>query len=136
MLPPARPYRDYIGWLAARDPAASRQRWQTHLADLDGPTMLTPALSGDIAGGLPERTETELDEQTTERLFEAARARGVTVSTLFQMAWATILSAFTDRDDVVFGVTVSGRPGRTVRRRVHGGPVHQHRPVADPGEPG
>ena len=110
VLPPARPYRDYIGWLAARDPAASRQRWQTHLADLDGPTMLTPALSGDIAGGLPERTETELDEQTTERLFEAARARGVTVSTLFQMAWATILSAFTDRDDVVFGVTVSGRP--------------------------
>ena len=27
------------------------------------------------------------------------------------MAWATILSAFTDRTDVVFGVTVSGRPG-------------------------
>ncbi|MEH3129445.1 MAG: amino acid adenylation domain-containing protein [Mycolicibacterium neoaurum] len=110
VLPPARPYRDYIGWLAARDPAASRQRWHTHLAGLDGPTMLTPALSGDTAGGLPERTEAELDEQATERLFEAARARGVTVSTLFQMAWATILSAFTDRDDVVFGVTVSGRP--------------------------
>lgn len=110
VLPAARPYRDYIGWLAARDPQVSRQRWRTHLDGLDGPTMLTPALSGEAAGGLPERTETDLDERTTEQLFEAARARGVTVSTLFQMAWATILSAFTDRDDVVFGVTVSGRP--------------------------
>ncbi|MGN7780983.1 amino acid adenylation domain-containing protein [Mycolicibacterium sp. 22603] len=110
VLPPVRPYRDYIGWLAARDPGVSRQRWNAHLSGLDGPTMLTPALSGTAAGGLPERTEADLDEQTTEHLFEAARARGVTVSTLFQMAWATILSAFTDRDDVVFGVTVSGRP--------------------------
>lgn len=110
VLPPARPYRDYIGWLAARDPEVSRSRWRTHLDALDGPTMLTPALSGEVVGGLPERTEIDLDEQTTTELFDAARERGVTVSTLFQMAWATILSAFTDRDDVVFGVTVSGRP--------------------------
>lgn len=110
-LPPApRPYRDYIGWLAGRDPEVSRQRWRAHLADLDGPTLLTPALGGEAVPGLPTRTEIELDEQSTAALLEAARTRGVTVSTLFQMAWATILSAFTDRSDVVFGVTVSGRP--------------------------
>ena len=27
-----------------------------------------------------------------------------------QMAWAVVLSRLTDRSDVVFGVTVSGRP--------------------------
>ena len=110
-LPPApRPYRDYIGWLAGRDADTSRQRWRTHLAGLDGPTLLTPALGGEAVAGLPTRTEIELDETATAELIEAARSRGVTVSTLFQMAWATILSAFTDRSDVVFGVTVSGRP--------------------------
>lgn len=111
-LPPQpRPYRDYIGWLAARDPEVSRQRWRAHLAGLDGPTMLAPALSGrEAAPGLPRRTEVTLDEAGTTDLLDAARARGVTVSTLFQMAWATILSACTDRSDVVFGVTVSGRP--------------------------
>ena len=106
-----RPYRDYIGWLAGRDPEASSARWRTHLAGLDGPTMLTPALSGrEAAAGLPQRTEVLLDEQGTAEILDAARTRGVTVSTLFQMAWAAILSAFTDRTDVVFGVTVSGRP--------------------------
>lgn len=110
-IPPApRPYRDYIGWLAGRDPETSKQRWRTHLADLDGPTLLTPALGGEAVPGLPTRTEIELDETATAELIEAARSRGVTVSTMFQMAWATILSAFTDRSDVVFGVTVSGRP--------------------------
>ena len=111
-LPPApRPYRDYIGWLGGRDPEAGRRRWRAHLADLTGPILLSPALTGrEVAPGLPDRTEVSLDEQATLDVLDAARRRGVTVNTLFQMAWAAILSAFTDRSDVVFGVTVSGRP--------------------------
>ncbi|ORA39959.1 non-ribosomal peptide synthetase [Mycobacterium aquaticum] len=106
-----RPYRDYIGWLAGLDQDASRARWRAHLAGLDAPTMLSPALSGrEPRPGLPERTEVTLDEQQTTEILNGARSRGVTVNTLFQMAWAIILSAFTDRTDVVFGVTVSGRP--------------------------
>ncbi|WP_458316578.1 amino acid adenylation domain-containing protein [Mycolicibacterium brisbanense] len=106
-----RPYRDYIGWLANLDQDASRTRWRAHLEGLDAPTMLSAALSGrEARPGLPERTEVILDEQQTTEIVDAARMRGVTVNTLFQMAWATILSAFTDRTDVVFGVTVSGRP--------------------------
>ncbi|WP_018599298.1 non-ribosomal peptide synthetase [Mycobacterium sp. 155] len=106
-----RPYRDYIGWLAGRDQDTSRTRWRSHLAGLDGPTMLSPALSGrETLPGLPQRTEVTLDEQPTADIVAAARSRGVTVNTLFQMAWAAILSVFTDRTDVVYGVTVSGRP--------------------------
>ncbi|MEO3761120.1 amino acid adenylation domain-containing protein [Mycobacterium sp. B14F4] len=110
--PPPRPYRDYIGWLAGRDQEASRELWRAHLAGLDGPTLVTPALTaGEPPSGEPRRTELKLDRTTTGRLSDAARAHGVTVSTLVQMAWATLVSAFTDRHDVVFGVTVSGRPG-------------------------
>ena len=111
-LPAApRPYRDYIGWLAGRDPEASRARWRSHLSGLSAPTLLTPVLSGrEAPPGLPARTEVVLDERATADLLDGARLRGVTVNTLFQMAWAAILSALTDRTDVVFGVTVSGRP--------------------------
>ncbi|MCV7336300.1 amino acid adenylation domain-containing protein [Mycobacterium senegalense] len=111
-LPAAvRPYRDYIGWLAGRDQQASRARWQAHLYGLDAPTLLSPVLAGrETQPGLPSRTEVSLDERQSAAIFEAARQRGVTVNTLFQMAWAAILSVFTDRTDVVYGVTVSGRP--------------------------
>ncbi|SEH73979.1 mycobactin peptide synthetase MbtF [Mycolicibacterium rutilum] len=110
--PPPRPYRDYIGWLANRDQDTSRGLWREHLADLGGPTLLAPALtSGEAPTGPPSRTELNLDRAASSRLAAAARSRGVTVNTLVQMAWAAILSAFTDRRDVAFGVTVSGRPG-------------------------
>ncbi|WP_029109645.1 non-ribosomal peptide synthetase [Mycobacterium sp. URHD0025] len=111
-LPAAvRPYRDYIGWLAGRDQQAGRARWQAHLYGMDAPTLLSPVLSGrETEPGRPARTEVTLDEQQSAAIFEAARRRGVTVNTLFQMAWAAILSVFTDRADVVYGVTVSGRP--------------------------
>lgn len=106
-----RPYRDYIGWLAARDTDVSRARWRAHLGGLGGPTLLSPALAGrEAQPGLPERTEVTLGEQASADILDAARSRGVTVNTLFQMAWAAIISAFTDRVDVVYGVTVSGRP--------------------------
>lgn len=109
--PPPRPYRDYIGWLASRDQQASRELWRTHLAGLPGPTLLSPALSdGEPVSGSPRRTEIRLDRHATAQLSAAARSRGVTVNTLVQMSWGILLSAFTDRDDVVFGVTVSGRP--------------------------
>uniref|UniRef100_A0A5Q5BMC9 Amino acid adenylation n=2 Tax=unclassified Mycobacterium TaxID=2642494 RepID=A0A5Q5BMC9_MYCSS len=109
---PPRPYRDYIGWLAGRDQAASRALWTEHLAGIDAPTLLTPALSAvEPAAGLPRRTEVALDAGASRRLTETARSRGVTVNTLVQMAWAAMLSVFTDRRDVTFGMTVSGRPG-------------------------
>ncbi|MGA8544126.1 MAG: amino acid adenylation domain-containing protein [Mycobacterium sp.] len=111
-LPAApRPYRDYIGWLANRDHVASQQIWRQHLADLPGPTLLTAALGdGALTTGLPQRTEFRTDPQATAQLVDGSRTRGITVNTLLQMAWALVVSRLTDRDDVVFGVTVSGRP--------------------------
>jgi mycobactin peptide synthetase MbtF len=110
-----RPYRDYIGWLASRDPAASEQVWRQHLAGLAGPTLLSAALgSVEAAEGqqaaLPRTTELRLTAEATSALVDGARSRGVTVNTLMQMAWAIVLSRLTDTLDVVFGVTVSGRP--------------------------
>jgi len=110
-----RPYRDYIGWLAGRDHTASQQIWRQHLADLPGPTFLSAALGGEgsVDSGstrLPSRTELRMDPQATARLVDNTRSRGVTINTLLQMAWALVVSRLTDRDDVVFGITVSGRP--------------------------
>lgn len=106
-----RPYRDYIGWLAGRDHAASEQVWREHLEGLSGPTLLAASMTSQALGAdLPRRTELRTDRHTTTHLTDGARANGITVNTLMQLAWALVLSRLTDRDDVVFGVTVSGRP--------------------------
>jgi non-ribosomal peptide synthetase component F len=113
LAPPPRPYRDYIGWLARRDPGRGEQLWREHLAGLSAPTMLSTALAGGDgaqSGGRPKRTQQSLDEAATTRLVDAARSCGVTANTLTQVAWALVLSGLTGRDDVVFGMTVAGRP--------------------------
>lgn len=115
-LPAApRPYRDYIGWLASRDPETSQRVWREHLAGLPGPTLLAASLGSiETTDGqqtaLPRTTKLRLPADATGRLVEDTRSRGITVNTLMQMAWALVLSRLTDTRDVVFGVTVSGRP--------------------------
>ncbi|MYS11515.1 AMP-binding protein, partial [Streptomyces sp. SID6041] len=52
----------------------------------------------------------ELSRAATDRLTAAARRLGTTPSTLIQCAWGLLLGGLTGRRDVVFGLTVSGRP--------------------------
>lgn len=110
-LEPPRPYRDFIGWLARQDPHVSEQLWTSYLRGLDAPTLLTPALAREPVGaGLPKTYALQLTAVQTQHLSRAAAARGITLNTLTQAAWAMVLGGLTDREDVVFGVTVSGRP--------------------------
>ncbi|MFJ3442332.1 condensation domain-containing protein [Streptomyces sp. NPDC086081] len=108
VLPPARPYRDYLAWLARQDRAAAEQAWRDALQDLDEPCLLAPA-ARDLPAGQPGRHVVELSRRETETLNATARAHGVTVSTVLQGLWAVLLARHTGRLDVVLGATVSGR---------------------------
>ncbi|MFI8447046.1 amino acid adenylation domain-containing protein [Streptomyces erythrochromogenes] len=106
---PVRPYKDYLRWLKAQDAPAAEAAWRQALATLDGPTLVAAA----DAGRLPVRPgvhRLELTVEATARLTGAARRLGTTPSTLVQAAWGLLLGSLTGRDDVVFGLTVSGRP--------------------------
>ncbi|WP_407657026.1 non-ribosomal peptide synthase/polyketide synthase [Lentzea atacamensis] len=108
-LPPARPYRDYIAWLGQRDPADTEGFWRTYLGGFEAPTAL-PVDRLAASHYAQDRRRTHLDEDATTRLVELARRERVTLSTVVQAAWAKVLSASSGEDDVVFGLTVSGRP--------------------------
>ncbi|MEV5837489.1 amino acid adenylation domain-containing protein [Nocardia sp. NPDC052112] len=109
-LPPARPYRDYIGWLAAQDAAAITRSWTEYLAPLSGPLMLAGGTATEVGAAIPRRSRFSLDNAETARLVQWARTNGLTMSTVVQFAWAVVLGRLTDRRDVVFGTTISGRP--------------------------
>ncbi|MFC8527726.1 condensation domain-containing protein [Nocardia sp. NPDC057227] len=106
-LPAARPYRDYIGWLAARDMSEAQRWWRAKLELLTGPLMVA---DGTVTGGIAEVTRFGLGAGDTERLRGWSRAQGLTVNSAVQFAWTLLLSRLTDRRDVVYGTIVTGRP--------------------------
>ncbi|MFI7185664.1 amino acid adenylation domain-containing protein [Streptomyces anthocyanicus] len=107
-LPRVRPYRDYLGWLGGRDRDAARQAWTEAFAGLDAPSIVAPGRGALTAA--PERIDFSEDEAASAALTRFARSNGLTVNTVIQGCWGLVLSHLTGRDDVVFGVTVSGRP--------------------------
>ncbi|WP_345025335.1 amino acid adenylation domain-containing protein, partial [Actinomadura keratinilytica] len=109
VLPPVIPYRSHLEWLARQDKADAREHWRRALAGLDGPTLVAPAAAPGVPV-MPRSVTARADATLTGALRDTARARGLTVNTVVQGAWALLLAALTGRDDVVFGATVSGRP--------------------------
>ncbi|MFD3507486.1 amino acid adenylation domain-containing protein [Nocardia sp. NPDC058666] len=109
-LPKVAPYRDYLAWLADQDLEAARTAWRSALTGLAEPTPLAPVDHGrEITTGTGE-TGFALAPADTTALRELAASLGVTVNTVVQAAWGLLIARLVDRDDVVFGATVSGRP--------------------------
>ncbi|MFJ5228722.1 amino acid adenylation domain-containing protein [Kitasatospora sp. NPDC088391] len=112
-LPAAPRWADHLAWLAGRDAAADTAAWRRALADLDGPTLLADALGAPAApDGTPARElDLPIPAELAAALTATARRHGLTLNTLVQGAWAVLLGRLTGRTDVMFGATVSGRPG-------------------------
>ncbi|MEO1620639.1 MAG: condensation domain-containing protein [Cyanobacteria bacterium J06632_3] len=121
-LPPVKPYRNYIAWLQQQDPTAAEVYWRKTLAGFDAPSPLgiekiqdrNTAAEKDLSQTSTTDSHREqqhsLSAELSKRLQTFAQASRLTLNTLCQGAWATVLSRYSDTQDVVFGITVSGRP--------------------------
>lgn len=107
-LPPARPYRDYIEWLGQRDQAATEAFWRRYLAGFAAPTPLGLELASQR--GEVVDISTRLSRGATRALDELVRRHRLTLNTVVQGAWALLLARYAGAREVVFGVTVAGRP--------------------------
>jgi hypothetical protein len=108
----ARPYKDYIAWLQTRDKFQAHNFWAEELKGFTLPTPFFPEKEV-----IPFSDHSLYDERkfrvTIERASKIramARKSGLTLNTLLLGAWAILLSCYSENEDVVFGVVVSGRP--------------------------
>jgi amino acid adenylation domain-containing protein len=108
---PSRPYRDYIAWVKQQPRSAAERFWRDQLQGFTAPTPVpfARASRGQEAARHGRRV-TSLSRALSDRLRDLAREQALTLNTVFQGAWALLLSRYTGQDDVVFGATVSGRP--------------------------
>ncbi len=108
-----RPYRDYIAWLQKQDINAAESFWRGYLKSFSTPT---PLPYDRLPEGLADQNEDAADHclhlsaETSATLVDLAQRHRVTVNTFFQGAWALLLSYYSSEREVLFGVTVAGRP--------------------------
>jgi amino acid adenylation domain-containing protein/non-ribosomal peptide synthase protein (TIGR01720 family) len=105
-------YREFIAWLHHQGLENSRQYWRQSLAGFARPTFIPsdrPILHENGGMQVGDRHSRLLPEQGA-RLRELAQAHQLTVNTFAQAAWALILRRYSGERDVLFGVTVAGRP--------------------------
>ncbi|WP_411378981.1 non-ribosomal peptide synthetase [Pseudomonas sp. MPB26] len=109
-------YRDYIAWLQRQDLNEARQWWQQNLQGFERTTPIPsdrPFLrehAGHSGGMVVGDCYTRLDARDGAQLRELAQAHQLTINTFAQAAWALVLRRLSGERDVVFGVTVAGRP--------------------------
>jgi len=109
-------YRDYIAWLQRQNLNEARQWWQQNLQGFERTTPIPsdrPFLrehAGHSGGMVVGDCYTRLDACDGAQLRELAQAHQLTVNTFAQAAWALVLRRLSGDRDVLFGVTVAGRP--------------------------
>jgi amino acid adenylation domain-containing protein/non-ribosomal peptide synthase protein (TIGR01720 family) len=114
-LPVPSSYRDYISWLQLQNVDDSRQWWQNNLQGVEQPT----AIASDRPLLREHATESSmvvgdcfsyLTENESTRLQDLAQQHQLTANTFAQAAWGLVLRRLSGDREVLFGVTVAGRP--------------------------
>jgi amino acid adenylation domain-containing protein/non-ribosomal peptide synthase protein (TIGR01720 family) len=110
-LPPVKKYAQYIAWLEKRNREADGQYWHNYLAGYDSLATIPKkdVAPGDIRSDIGTH-HLLIDESDTRLLQEITKTHGVTLNTIFQVAWAILLSRYNHTRDVLFGSVISGRP--------------------------
>ena len=107
-LPPAPRFRDYIGWLAQKDEQQSRAYWREALRDFaPRPLPLLPPAVGEPE---PSALRIEIGGDVLGHLRQLAAKNDLTLNTLVTSIWAIIVAKASGTDDLLLGLTVSGRP--------------------------
>ncbi|MEN9019710.1 MAG: amino acid adenylation domain-containing protein [Verrucomicrobiales bacterium] len=104
-----RPYHEYIAWLQQQDGTKSESFWKGYLSGFDAPLEL-PIRRRSSGEAQYAQLEQRLPARESAALEERCRRLRITSNTLVLGAWALTLARYTQRQDVLFGMTVSGRP--------------------------
>ncbi|MEL6780525.1 MAG: condensation domain-containing protein, partial [Cyanobacteria bacterium J06597_16] len=119
-LRPVKPYRDYIVWLQQQNKESAEAYWRDALKGFESPTPLGIdrlqkdhlEIEGSTGheGAIHQEENYFLSTALSKDLQTFASQSRLTLNTLLQGAWAIVLGRYSGLEDVLFGITVSGRP--------------------------
>ncbi|MDE1476885.1 amino acid adenylation domain-containing protein [Xenorhabdus bovienii] len=105
-------YREYIAWLNQQDNREAEIWWREQLKGFVTPTQLGRHLHhrGNQVSGQICQEHHQHFRIGIDKLEQFCQQHRITLNTLVQGVWAELLCRYTGRRDVLFGITVSGRP--------------------------
>ncbi|WP_232620208.1 condensation domain-containing protein, partial [Pseudomonas tolaasii] len=107
---PAMPYRNYVAQVRlGTDEQEHEAFFREMLGDIDEPTLPFGLQDVQGDGHAVREAGQDLPAALNLRLRAAARTLGVSVASLFHLAYARVLSAASGKPDVVFGTVLMGR---------------------------
>ncbi len=113
VLTPAPEYRHYIGWLQQQNLAEAETFWRSQLQGFLAPVDLRIARPSAVKTGQDNASSREhyklLTIAETKQLQNFAKEQQLTLNNLVQGAWSLLLAKYAGENDLVFGVTCSGR---------------------------
>jgi amino acid adenylation domain-containing protein len=104
-------YKHYLKWLKKQDLSKAQKYWQTMLEGFTSPTPLIDRAPGNCPGetGGFDRTHFYFTASQTSKLNALLQENRLVLSTVVQAVWAMVLSKYTNENQVVFGLMVTGR---------------------------
>jgi len=108
---PVKPgFKEFIQWHGEQDPEEQKKFWQNYLEGFDTPSRL-PGKRLKPGPGLSEKNNYRLHfSQTVKNKLEVfVKDKRITLAAFFYCAWGVLLQKYCGMEDVVFGITVSGR---------------------------
>ena len=108
-LPSVRPYGDFLAWLKQKNSQDGESFWREYMQGFTSHTPLSLPRRGD-GGEVSQEIRLQLNSDETAFLKRLAHNCRVTLNTVIQGAWAILLNRYSRNQDIVYGITVSGRP--------------------------
>lgn len=103
-------YREFIQWIQKQNKNKQATYWQEYLDGFDSKTMLPHDYNRDeVDSAVVSTRQLMLPIRTKEKIEMLAKQHGVTFSAFMYSAWGLLLQKFNRCEDVLFGVTSSGR---------------------------
>src|ERR1700722_5037180 len=109
-LLPAQPFRNLVAQARLGMSLEEHERFFTELlGNIDEPTAPFGLMDVHLDGSRVRQAYLALSGELSARLRGMAKRLGVSLASLFHLAWGQVLSKATDRADVVFGTVLFGR---------------------------
>ncbi|MCK4258703.1 MAG: amino acid adenylation domain-containing protein [Halanaerobiales bacterium] len=101
-------YKEFVKWCYKQDKTSQSIYWKKYLAGLNTRTILPVTKPKNKIGKL-ENIIFKFSKELTRKVYDFSKMTNVTIATLLYTTWGILLQKYNNSQDVVFGITVSGR---------------------------